>query len=164
MAEDFSTDPFTQAYNAIWTFLVAVDSLKDRVKKGNRITFANQAKPTPIKEQIIDADVPELTLMPGNGEYHLFNTSTSHEIMQAYDLVAVTGDQRVTEDFFPIQWEVFKALAAAGDKLGLSFVTSVRINTVTGALEEEERNRDMEGWVMVASIVVAMTIDREDIE
>ena len=60
-----STDPFTRVYNQLWRVLEAHRALTDLVKLGNRIKHTAEGIGLhPEKENIMDADLPEVDLVP----------------------------------------------------------------------------------------------------
>ena len=149
-----STDPFTRVYNALWDVLEKHKGLTDLVKIGNRIKFTEEGFGLrPEKENVMDADFPELFLIPTNSQIVLFATSSSTEAIQEFELRFTTGDQRVDRLHFPLKWQVMIALSKC-ERLNLPFVKRLGIESFTETTDDPEANRGIKGWS--ARIVISV--------
>ena len=155
-------DPFSQVFSGIWQLLLNNTNLTNQVLAGNRIRL-DQAPRNPTKEIIRTADVPELVLVPTGGVSNLHATSSTTTIQRNYDILLSTGDLRVNEALFPVQWEIVVALLEwkltlgglawngyAGYLSDLNLVNSLEIAT------DDENNRNLAGWSTVLTIETYM--------
>lgn len=156
-------DPFTEVYGKIWDLLEAHEGFTSLIRLGNRIRLDGSRK-EPRKERVLDADLPEVVLLPAAGEAEPFATSDSVRLAQQYELQATSGDIRIDTAFFPLKYELIKALCRAEENLGLAYVTNVRVLTVTDNLPDAEAERGLPGWVLRIVIAVDMWFDRSTLQ
>ncbi len=141
-----STDPFTRVYAALWDVLEKHKGFTDLVKIGNRIKHTDDGFGLrPEKENIMDADLPEVNLIPVNSQILLFATSSSTQAVQEFELRITSGDQRVDRLHFPLKWQVMIALSKCA-KLNLPFVKKLTIDSFTETTDDPEVNRGIKGW------------------
>ena len=149
---DLITDPFTQIYNAIWTVLENHDGITSRVRLKNRIKFSGK-DPDPQKSNVMDADLPELTLTPSGGG-GFFWTSTGIQMEPSFKLQLATGDLRVQKQLFPIKWEIIRALKQTRTNLDLSFVKNIEISDIDESTENADSDRGTPQWTGLFEILV----------
>lgn len=159
VAPDATDDPFTQAYDAIWNYLEASNGFTSRVRLANRIKLTGTDK-GPYKDKARWADLPEALLEPDTASVHFFKTNTGHGAEMVYNLRITSGALRLHASMFPVMWETFKALEDAGDTLGLSFVTKVRVGEFGISRDDTEANRGKKGWSAHLPIEVSFHFDR----
>ncbi len=158
-----ATDPFTLVYEALRDLLLANADFAREVKQGNRMFYVGAAR-RPDKETVQDSDRPEVRLAPAGGEAHLMATSSSSKIVKRLRIEVTTGDMRVDERLFPVQWAVYRAMvgwqaALAALRWGTmdkSFVVVAKLNAVTEGLSESDLNRGIRGWAAVWECEIEM--------
>lgn len=161
-ANDFTIDPFTQVYNRIWEVFEDNVDFCALIKEGNRIKFTTE-KTTPMKKQAIDADYPEVSLIPRGGESPSAISSTSAEFDRVFSLVIVSGTLRADKYLFPTEWLSLKILSNQSDSLGLIFVKKFRVGPSDWRVNDPEFTKGKEGWFSVIDINVGIVIPRSDL-
>lgn len=117
-------DPFTQVYDALWTMIKSDVPLMAIIKAGNVIDFDGNRNP--LKDNLNEADLPELMLEPAGGEGVPSASSTGAKSTQRFSLT-ITNRTLDVERFYAIKWRLFYLIAKnAPDNLGLDFVKIVR--------------------------------------
>ncbi len=157
-------DPLTQVYCALWSLLDDRPVLRKLVRPRNWIQLAgvDAASPTQ-KEQTSTKDLPELRLIPTVTAPHVQSTSNSSFLTKTFEIQVATGEKRVDEIFFPIEWEIFQAFANWAAVLrilkwkGKKFVVSTRPVSAQSGVELENRKRNIVGWASIWSCEVFMS-------
>lgn len=155
-------DPITRVYNALWSLVENHAPLAFMVKPGNRIKYAGSRDPA--KSNKLDADLPELKLVTVSSEPHAYVDSTNSEIVKRFRFLLKTGDRRVDMALFPIEWELFRALARfrpvmdALTEAGSKYVVKVILEQVR---DQNINPRDdgpggPSGWASLAEVSVQM--------
>jgi hypothetical protein len=112
-------NPFTSAHDRIWYLLEAYDGFTGLVKTKNRIKVtALKPDQHPIKEEVLDADVPEAMLLQGAFAMTPFDSSIAATIVQDF-ILTLTGpniDAAITNK---LKLATLIALAKGGPHLGL---------------------------------------------
>ncbi len=157
-----ATDPFTQTLDKLWEALEGHAALAALVKAGNRIKLTGEGG-DPYKPSTQYADKPELAIEPAGGSIETAATSTSARILQDFDIRLATGSLRVGRELFPVKWEIVKALAAAGQTLGLSFVRKVTVTSATDRRGDDEADRGTPGWTTVLTVRTEMWFAEADL-
>ncbi len=150
-----STDPFSQIYSALWEALEARQTFKDLVKPGNRIKFDDRRK---LRGQLQAADLPLVALVADAIDPHLFRTSNGSSFKRRFRFEIYTDDVVITDQAFPVEWELIRAVAAMGDVLtGLAFVKSVR--AVQGSAPGPDPDGRSNGWHTAIAVDVEIWLD-----
>ena len=157
----FNFNPFTQVYQRLLTTLSNDSLLSTLVEPGNIVDFTG-ANPEPVKDEVEDADLPEMQLIPLGGPVKRDNTMKL-TVDYAFSVQITTGDNRINAWLLPIQWAIIRGVYAAGDSLGLSWVKMVRLTALTNQ-SNDPAQRGIEGWVTVMHIVVTMLLDNDCLE
>lgn len=155
-------DPFTQTYGAIWDALEAHAELTALVKPGNRFKF-DQLDPPQLKDSQIVNDTPALVLLPAGGSFSIFRTSSGGSAIQTFQLGIVSGDQRLQQQFFPLKWEVARALAIATRTLGLEFVRNVEVGDITEDLNDFATSLGIQGWTGQLEILTELFFTKAEL-
>lgn len=156
------TDPFTQAYDALWDVLEAHPAFGDRFKLANRIKFTgNRTQDDPRKDNVGVGDLPEIDIRPTGGPTDLWFTHTDSRAVRHFQIGITTQDLRADRGLFPLDWELLRALAKLEGNLGLPFVVDVTLEEVDHALEGTDFNRGTSRWVAVFDVVVTFMFDRK---
>jgi hypothetical protein len=87
---DFTVDPFTQVYNALWDLLTADAGFTALVKQNNRISLQGD-NADPVRTNVQDNDTPEVIIRPTGGPANLTKTNTSAEIIEEYEVMVATA-------------------------------------------------------------------------
>lgn len=161
-----ATDPFTLVHNAIWALLEADTTLTAAVAVTSRIKFTGSDR-MPIKEERGAADRPELRVRPLAGKAHQHRTSNGSSVQRTWLVELATGEQRVDEDLYPIEWEIYRAMADWPDTLaaltwnGKEFAKDLTMGEIQNELGGGEIN--IRGWRGVMAISVEMWFDTSDL-
>lgn len=150
-------DPITQVHNAIWELLLAHPPFADAVKEGNRILFTGTSR-GPIKDEVSTADLPEVRLVPAGAATQLQRTSNGSSLVKRFAIQVRTGEQRVDAGLYPLEWEIYRALADWTTvllALKWSDYCFVKLCRPIGFAESLESN-GITGWVSVWSCEVEM--------
>lgn len=147
--------------------------LDNIVRVGNRIKFNSPTDRDPIKQNVADADLPELILRPaGTPTSNICNTSSTSMLVQRWEWIVSTGDMRANYRLLPVKWAIFAAMVNWQTELcalqwpidsGRTFVK--RANTLAAIEGESDRqnNRGVGGWSCVWACEVEMHIKTADI-
>lgn len=155
-------DPFTTAYDRVFSALEAHAGLTDLVRPGNRFTVAGPA-PLPLKESLQAADTPTFTLMPTEGLVDIHGSSSSIHAQEVLVLEVVSGDLRLQVSHYPIKWEVVRALVIADQNGTLTgdFIQNVNVGAFTDNLEDDELTKGLQGWSGSLAITIELWIDKK---
>ncbi len=161
-------NPFIQTYDALWALAEESDLLTSLVKVGNRIKL-NKVRPgSPIKDEVSQADLPELVLVATSGQPNLRSTSSSSMTIRSYDWLVSTGDMSVSNKLLPVEWALFCAMAnwpailGALTWQGKSFIKRANFTGVSTGFSDPERNRGIAGWSSIWSVEVEMHFSTSD--
>lgn len=161
-------DPFTQVHDALWALAETSTVLTNLVRVSARIRL-NDAKRGPVKTEVGEADKPELRLLPVNG--FMFGVRDSHKgtVRKRFHWVVSTGDQRPKEELYPLEWELYRTLAAWKTPMqaltwnGKAFVYDAYLTEYEETWKDKEHNRGIPGWTGLLTTVVEMHFDRTDL-
>ena len=169
MTSLWTTDPFTQVYEAIWTDLENSAELMASVKVNNRIKVAGDDVPAnPGKGSISSSDVPEIAVLPASGSAVLHDRMHgASTIIQDYAVILTTGEKRASDpnnvSLFPLKWRILAALGRAGSAVeALAFVTRADVTDLAEDIGIEERARGLGTWSMGLTVSVAMDFSLSD--
>jgi hypothetical protein len=166
-------DPFTQVAQAIVAALSSHAGFSGLVSAGNLIDPTSSTFED-YKGDVAPGDLPEALLRPGGFELMPFGpNSRSATLRQKFELV-ITTDALRTTSLHAVKYQALRALATAGDTLGLTFVRTWRI---TSGQEQDAPHRrgfqppgSLAGatrgtrrWAGAFTIDVEMTLDRQDL-
>lgn len=104
-------DPFTLVYDALWELLETHAEFHDAVRLNNRIKFSSYGPMDPFKHEVATADLPEVRLTCVGGTPHLQRTSGSSSCVRRFEVQILVNDLRYTEELFPLEWEVCRAMS-----------------------------------------------------
>jgi hypothetical protein len=157
---DFSTDPFTQVYVALWNALFDPSaSLGDLVAAANRTDLSVAGVEIPSNAEC--ANLPGFMLAQADWSLTPSN-SKADEVTQAYPFRAATSVWSV-RDINAIKWAALKALKSADasdPNFGFPWVRGWTIRTAGDSAATSTENRGEEKWTTVGNIVVTMCIPR----
>lgn len=158
-------NPFVLAYDALWRLAERSALLTSLVKPSNRIKLNFTGQSSPYKDEISQADLPEIVLVStaSGGNYH--NTSSSSMITRRYEWIISTGDASVDNKLLPVEWALYAAMADYKRVLNAlrwpsdasdGFVKVMRLQDVSSGLTDADHNRGVAGWSSVWGIEVEM--------
>lgn len=154
------TDPFTLLENALWFALDSHPGVQSIVKPGNMVRFSTD-KEVPQKASVIDADLPELALLPIACSINQKNSSSSCGITQRYALAVTTGQLRTVgapnkrTGLNQVKWACVRALSRYRAGIpDLTFVVKVVINDGPERIDASPNDdrRIPDGWSTVLGI------------
>ena len=150
-------DPYSQVYNALWTMVERSTKLKQYIPLGNRIKYEDISD---VKESIQDADMPELALISGGGNFGNADNSTQRSCAREYIWALTSGDLRVNYLLNPIQFEIFRCMVDWECVLcnlqwcNCRFVTKCKLVSAEDGLLMQELNRAIPGWSSLWTVQV----------
>lgn len=159
-------DIFTPIVARLWEILEASTDFTTRVKASNRIKYTTQ---NPVKSGVLQAgDCPEVDIIPGNAPQDWAPHSKSLEIEPTFVITVLSGDMRLswddtngnTQGINMLVWIITRLLCAAGDNLGLTYVTLSRIRTTIVLDTAASENRGHQGWAAMITLSTRLTIER----
>jgi hypothetical protein len=166
-------DPFTQVAQAIVAALAGHAGFSALVMPGNLIDPTSSTFED-YKADVAPGDLPEALLRPREFELAAFGPSSrTAGIRQKFDLV-ITTDALRTTSLHAVKYQALRALATAGDTLGLDFVRTwsihsgeehdspkLRAERLTGSAAAATRGTRR--WVAALCIDVQMVLSRDDL-
>lgn len=161
-------DPFSLVYTALYELVIASPRLTELVKVGNRIRFDSATDRDPLKQNVLDADTPELILADQAVTVNLHGTSSGTKIVRQYAFLLATGDMRINERLHPVEFALCCALSRWKESLtalqweGRSFVKRLDVTSVAQGQSDPERNRGIKGWSAVWQCEVEMYLSTAD--
>ena len=161
---DLTIDPFTQIYNALWDAFTTRASFQALVREGNRIIYTGLAGKTE-KTVLQSADAPQLRIVPAGGSAR--QTSTGWQGPAKYELEAFSGSNQVDQYYYPLKWEIYKALwvqTIANEPLGLSFISKLTIEDVSEGKDDINISGGGQGWFGIVTVVAEIYLDRNRLE
>lgn len=163
-------DPFSQVYNALWSLAEGSDRLTEMVRLGNRIKFNQTDYSNPLKNEVGEADLPELVLVSTGSSGNIHQTSCSSMFTRTYEWIIATGDASVINVLLPLEFILFAAMTNWQSVLGpltwqgLSFVKRANLLNINNGLTDSERNRGIVGWSAIWGIEVEMHFETRDLQ
>jgi len=163
-----ATDPFTLVYEALRGILEGNADFARVVKKNNRMFYVGPSR-RPEKDVPQDSDRPEVRLAPSGGEAHLGATSSSSKIVKRFRIEVATGDMRVDERLFPVQWSIYRAMAGWQAVLtaltwnSKAFVVTSKLSAVSEGLSESDLSQGVRGWAAVWECEIEMWFTTSDL-
>ncbi len=162
MANDFTTDPFTQMHLELWNILEANADFTATVNPGNRIKYIGTNENPKKKERMV-ADTPEVTIVPQGGpiDYHI--SSHSVQITRLFTLVIQSGSLRTSVQLYPLEWLITKILFNASDTENLSFVKRFRVLDAALSRDEVETLGSRREWSSSLTVEAIAVIPKTDL-
>lgn len=157
-----TSNPFSDVYDALWDLAEASDLLTSLVKPKNRVKFNQTRTGGTIKDQVSEADLPELVLVASGSSCNLHDTSSSSRITRNYEWIISTGDLRINNKLLPVEWAIFCAMLdwptvlASLQWQGAGFIKRTAVTDISTGQSDAERNRGIAGWSSIWGIEVEM--------
>ena len=143
-------DPLTQVYDELWTLLTESKDFNRRVKQGNTVDF-NQTNRDLVKENVNQADLPEVSLQIVGLTGNLVQSSSGSMLLATFSWGLASGDIRYNRALFPVIWEIYRAMAGWQSRITRleyrqeNFVKRVNVLDALFGLTDEV-NRGIKGW------------------
>ena len=99
-------DPISITYDALWDLLEGNEDFCEIVKIGNRIKFSGENR-APLKDTQATNDYPEVRIISRTSEAHLIRTSNGSSLKKQFVIQVLTGEQRLTELLYPLEWLIY---------------------------------------------------------
>lgn len=164
-----ATDPISLVHAKLWDLALLHPYIAARVLSGNRIKL-DHPKRFPLEHAIGEADLPELMLLPTTGVQFDVQDSQKARLVRDFEWGLSTGDLRVAEQLFPLEWALFRAMAGARVAMlttptwnEKAFVQDVTTGPARSTMGDQEHNRSIPGWYGVYLVRVSMQFDRADL-
>ena len=155
------SNPFSLTYDALWDCAEASTELTGLVRLSNRIKLVSEKVGSPFKDQISQADLPELLLVQTTGSANLHQTSNSSSIIKQYDWLISTGELS-SISVMALEWVLFAAMTNWKEYLGgltwndASFIKRAQITGISSGLTDTDRNRGVRGWSSIWGVEIEM--------
>jgi len=152
-------DPFTMVYDALWKLVERNKRLKDSIPFGNRIKYDPESLP---KEENVESDTPELTLLTTGGVAELTSTCSTSSFKKSFAWALASGDL-ANAKFHWLEFELFRSLVDWETTLsplewgGCRFVQNVIFTGAEIGVLMRALNKNVEGWSALLSIDVQMS-------
>lgn len=162
-------NPFTLVYDALWAMLEAHPQFVVDVKEGNRIKYNSSEDRDPLKQEILDADLPEVVLVQTSVSANLYQSSSGSMCLRQYSILVSTGDFRYNKFLAQVEWDIFTAMMLWKERLGSlqwknkAFVKRSNILSATSGASDSERNRGIKGWSAIWTVEVEMHFTSQDL-
>lgn len=162
-------DPLSQVYDALWDLLEVHVPLTSLVKAGNRVKFSGTSR-DPEKERVSTADLPEIRIIPLGGTPHIQRTSNGSSWVKRFAVILATGDKRVDVSLFPVEWEIYRAMAQWADTLTAltwndkPYIKLARPVSATEGISDRDLQRGVEGWTAVWQCEVELWFTTADLK
>lgn len=157
-------DPFSTAYETLWTRLLAHAGFSALVRTGNRLRHDGtnwQAQKTSTQS----ADLPEIDIFPAGLEEWGQRSSDRVLVKQRLVVAVSTGDLRIDERLYPITYNLLAALENAAE-LGGTVVGGGLLCDDLGvdmSREDSQLNRGTQQWTAIARIGILHAITKSDL-
>ena len=154
-------DPFTAVYRGLWQLLEAHPGFASAVRPGNRLKLVD-GEPH-AKDQVSTADLPEVRIVPSGASSHLRRTSTTSGVTKAWTIQVATGDKRLDERLYPLEWIILCAMQRWPEVLGAlvwadrKYVAAVQVLEHAEGQTDRDLVRGIDGWTAVMTVRVEMT-------
>lgn len=160
------TDPITLIHEAAWATLASLDPDGDVIRPGNRLQLDRHDA---LKQNVKDADLPELILIPRQGTGNITSTSSSVSVEVTFDWLISTGTYKVADRLYPVLWLLFRTMhkflsdARAIQYKGRCFVNGVTFNSASVGESDPERNRGLRGFSSSMNFTVKLNFPVGDV-
>lgn len=152
-------DIFTEVYAALVLDLQAEAEVSSRIEIGNQIRYDGPLPDSPLKPQTLSGDLPELVVEPTDFTIDLYTTNHTETATQTFELRIATGDLRIDQALFPLQYAIWKALSRRANLQAVSGVSHVRVGGGINSQHDDEANRGTRQWSArwIIEIDIALT-------
>lgn len=162
-----SLDIFSKWETALWNVLEGHPPLAALVGFNNRVRMTDPDKDQPFKPSPSSADLPELLMIPTDGEALTVGTSSSSfAFVQRFQIIVSSDQLRTNRDRSPnpIKAAIFGALLGCRDALpgcGTNLVRPVKWTDTIGERGEEDGPR-VAGWQCAITVEVSASRPRSE--
>lgn len=156
---DSETNPLQQVYDKLWTLLESHSFFTELIDKGNRVKFDKESS---VQVEISSDDTPEVMIGTTTLDLQYDRTSNSSFLTKRYDILVSSGDKRLQEGLYQVEWEIIRGFSRWRGQLdglswaGIPFVIDVRLISGTEGISIPEQNRGIAGWSSILSLEVDM--------
>ena len=167
-ANQDTENPLIQIHNAFWTMLEAHEPFTQLIPEGNRIKYSGKVG-MKDKDEISNADLPEVRVACVETSPHLQRTSNSSTLVKIFEVLISTGDWRINT-LATLEWEILRALSKWSDSLsaltwrGARFVQLAKPTGMKRSVIEHGQNRGLQGWSAVWSCEVNLVFKTLDLQ
>jgi len=163
-----AADPFTFLVDALWEVLEGNTDFASLVSSPNRIKL--DSKFQPFKKALVEASVPEVTILPAGKRFFDENDCSGATVVQKLH-ITITSGLKNTSSLFPVEWviaqAIYTALNADTDNLydelweSEKIIKSVQFFDLEEGLSYDDLNRDLKGWAAILPIEVKLRFSAE---
>lgn len=165
-------NPLEMVYDTLWSMAFASAELSALVKPGNRVRYDRGAlnKRDPLREQVSNADLPEIVLVSTSTAANLMETSHTTRLTRSYDWIISSGEMP-NNKLSEVEWALMCAMVDWPAHLcalrwpddSWQFVKRHSVTSVNSGFADPQRNRGVRGWSSVWSIEVEMHFKTSDL-
>jgi hypothetical protein len=163
-------NPYTLVHSALWAMALANPRFVAMVAEGNRIRFDSAVDRDPIKENIGSADTPEVMLVSmGVTDVNLHATSSTSQMRRRYQFFVTSGDMRINDLLYQIEWQLTCALANWKATLaplqwnGKPFVKSANMTDASEGFQKNDQTRGIIGLSCIWACEVVFSFTTADL-
>lgn len=156
-------DPYSFLFGSLWDVLEDDETFASLVKSTNRIKLDDKFKP--FKSSLVEASVPEVTLLPAGKVFNEENPCDGTSVKQTVHATVVTG-LRNTSRLFPLQHAILTAIynAIYNNEATLmdleweetTIIKQIIFLPIEEGLTYDELNREIAGWSAIMPMEVKM--------
>lgn len=160
-------DPLSLLYAELWRMVDIHPALQKYVKTGNRIRYDSE-KRMMVKEQVQASDLPELLLDSTGATMNLFQSSCTTSYTKQLAWILHTGDRRITELCYPLEFAMLQAFATIGKNLDQLCWNDKRFITAIEPIDLQQglnnpTNRGVQGWAFVLNFECRLKFETKDL-
>lgn len=170
--ELINANPFIDVYTMLWYLIETSQTYAGTtfvpttlVNRTNRIRY-DLGDQDPEKEEIEEADLPEIAIHFSGGESVLRTAADLAHFTPVFNIYVTTGDNRFDRGLGEIIWAIWRALARypefdrAAEEM--TYVHKINVGVAsTGSRAEDEQARAIEGWYLAASLSVELWLSKQ---
>lgn len=158
-----ASDPFTFLIDLLWKTLESNNKFAELVKASNRIKLDRNFQP--FKESLVEASVPEVTILPVGKRLAEERDCSGQTIIQSLHITIATGIKN-TPELFATQWRIFQAIYTAINRDtealydevwdGEKIIHDISYLPLEEGLSYDELNKDLKGWAAILPLDVKL--------
>lgn len=155
-------DPVNKTIDKLWQLFLADSDFASLVKAANTIQYNSATDDNQVKATLSAADLPEVAILYTGGDCNLNNSSSSTKLTANFQLLINTGENRLTVLATKLMWlslcniNKWQTELMALTWYGAQFIKVVRMPTVTVGESNPQRNRNINGWVVMWNVQMEM--------
>ena len=157
-----SIDPVNKTIDELWALFLADSDFVALVKAANTIQYNSETDDNQVKATLSFADLPEVAIIYTGGDCNINESSSSSKLFANFQVLINTGENRLTVLATKLSWLTlckitsWRTQLAALTWYGQGFIKAIRMPTVTVGESNPQRNRNINGWVVMWNVQMEM--------